>query len=422
MLTPPIPENEMDRLMSLSEFDLDYSAQQDNFKDLTKLAAKVAGTEMSLVNLIDSYTQWTISTHNMELEQMPREESVCQYLLMGNENMEVADLSADERFKDRPYVTGGPHLRYYYGIPLNVNNHNIGALCVVDQHAAKTLNPEKIELLKIIAGEIVNRFNYMKVINDLKSNLSEARQTQKKVAHDIRGPLSGIIGLAKLIQEQGEDNQIEEIMEFMNLIHKSGRSILELADEILSADKKDKSLPELKGNEFNLLVFKDKLEKLYVPQAMNKHISFTVNTSSESETIPFSKNKLLQITGNLISNAIKFTPDHGTVTVDLNLVEDEDANVLQIKVKDSGVGVNANVIATILQGNATSSNGTSGENGYGFGLALVKHLVESLKGTFNIISTQGDGATFEVKLPQPSKTAKIGQVNSILDKITTQQV
>jgi signal transduction histidine kinase len=199
---------------------------------------------------------------------------------------------------------------------------------------------------------------------------------------------------------------MEEILEFMNLIHKSGRSILELADEILSADDKNKNLPELKANEFNLLVFKDKLEKLYVPQAMNKHIRFTVNTSSASETIPFSKNKLLQITGNLISNAIKFTPDNGSVTVGLDLVENKDANVLQIKVKDSGVGINIDLIETILNGKATSSNGTSGENGYGFGLALVKHLVESLKGTFNIISTQGDGATFEVKLPQQPKQEK----------------
>lgn len=406
MFTPPIPENEMDRVMTLSEFDLDYGAHADSFKDLTKLAAKVAGTEMSLVNLIDSYTQWTISTHNLDLEQMPREESVCQYLLMSDDNMEVADLSADERFKDRPYVTGGPHLRYYYGIPLNVDNHNIGALCVVDAHSSKNLNPEKVELLKIIAGEIVNRLKYIKVIEDLRSNLSEAKQTQKKVAHDIRGPLSGIIGLAQLIREQGDENQMDEILEFMNLIHKSGRSILELADEILSTDKKDKKVPELKGGEFNQVVFKDKLQKLYVPQAMNKHITFTVNTSSASETIPFSKNKLLQITGNLISNAIKFTPNNGFVTVDLDLIEDKNENVLQVKVTDSGVGLDAGGIATILQGNAISTNGTGGENGYGFGLALVKHLVESLKGTFNIFSIPGQGATFEVKLPQATSPKK----------------
>jgi hypothetical protein len=60
MFNPPIPKNEMERLIGLSEFDLDYSNLEDNFKDLTKLAAKVAGTNISLINLLDSFTQWTI--------------------------------------------------------------------------------------------------------------------------------------------------------------------------------------------------------------------------------------------------------------------------------------------------------------------------------------------------------------------------
>jgi hypothetical protein len=77
MIKAPFPENEMDRLLSLSEFDLDYDNLEDNFKDLTRLAAKVAGTEISLINLIDSFTQWTISSHGLDIAQMPREESVC---------------------------------------------------------------------------------------------------------------------------------------------------------------------------------------------------------------------------------------------------------------------------------------------------------------------------------------------------------
>ena len=74
----PMPVNEMDRILTLSEFDLDYSNLQNNFKDLTRLAAKVAGTEISLVNLIDSFTQWTVSEYGLPLQHRPREESVCQ--------------------------------------------------------------------------------------------------------------------------------------------------------------------------------------------------------------------------------------------------------------------------------------------------------------------------------------------------------
>ncbi|MDN5288643.1 MAG: hypothetical protein JWR38_4917 [Mucilaginibacter sp.] len=399
MSMPVIPQNEMGRLLSLSEFDLDYIAYRDSFKSLAKLAAKIAGTEISQINLIDSFTQWTISSHGFDGDQTPRENSICQHTILNDDYFEVSDLSADDRFKDKLYVTGDPYLRYYYGLPLKVSNgHHIGTLCVLDKKT-KALGPEKIELLQIIAGEIVNRLNYLKIIEDLKNNLSETKEIQKKVAHDIRGPLNGIIGLAQIISEQGKSNRIEEVLELINLIHESGKSLLELTDEILKTDKREKYIEVPKEAEFNLRLFKDKLEKLYIPQAINKNIKLNINTTLESETIPFLKNKLLQIAGNLISNAIKFTPDGGEVIVNLYLKTEAGTNILGIQVIDSGGGLNEQDIATILEGTASSTTGTSGEAGYGLGLTLVKHLIETLNGTLNIYSAPGTGATFEVRLP-----------------------
>lgn len=78
----------------------------------------------------------------------------------------------------------------------------------------------------------------------------------------------------------------------------------------------------------------------------------------------------------------------------------ETRNLLQINVTDTGVGLSQIAIDTILLGKATSTDGTSGEQGYGFGLALVKHLVDTLKGTMRIYSHPDQGANFEVILPQ----------------------
>lgn len=71
-------DKEFNRVLELAEYDLDYSSLTDHFKDLSKLAARVAGTDISLVNIIDSYTQWTVSRHGLEVDSMPREDSVCQ--------------------------------------------------------------------------------------------------------------------------------------------------------------------------------------------------------------------------------------------------------------------------------------------------------------------------------------------------------
>jgi GAF domain-containing protein len=129
MKNAPIPSNEMDRIITLADLDLYYTGYQDDFKDLAKLAAKVTGTNISLVNLVDTFTQWTLSN----IAQMPREDSVCQYTIMENDHFEVENLATDERFKDKFYVADDPNLRYYYGVPLKTEEGgNIGALCVLD--------------------------------------------------------------------------------------------------------------------------------------------------------------------------------------------------------------------------------------------------------------------------------------------------
>jgi signal transduction histidine kinase len=391
-----IPENEYERILKLSEFNLDYSNFLNNFKDLTKLAASVAGTSISLINLLDSYTQWTISSYGLALEQMPREDSVCHYTIKDDEKpFKVEDLSMDDRFSDKFYVKNDLSLRYYYGVPLVSDGVNIGALCVLDKDI-KSLSPEKEELLSIIANEIVNRLNAYKVIEGLRSRVKEVQATQNKVVHDIRGPLGGIIGLTEIIIEQGKENKLDEVLEYVNLIYKSGKSILELAEEILTAA--NEKLFVINDNEMNMQSFKEKLIKLYLPQARAKNIQFEVSIFPRALDTPFSKNKLLQIAGNLISNAIKFSPNGGKVSVSLDMEIIRSVNNLIMRVQDSGEGLSPDKIDSILNGEASTENGTEGEKGYGFGLRLIKHLVSGLGGELNISSIPGEGSVFEVRI------------------------
>lgn len=401
MHLPPIPFNENQRVLNLSEFDLDYSNLEDNFKDLCKLAAKVAGTDISMINMIDSYTQWTISNQGLPLSPMTREESVCQYTIVENNGFEVPDLSIDNRFNDKFYVAGYPNLKYYYGLPLKtIEGYNIGALCVLDTKT-KELNPEKIELLKIIANEIVNRLNALQLIESLKGKVTDITEKQKRVVHDIRGPLSGIIGLAEIISKQGDANKMDQVLEFIKMIHKSSHSILELANEILSIDDKlEVKVNAPNTSEFNLITLKEKLLALYNLQAKNKNIDFNISINIEKGVIPFSKNKLLQIIGNLISNAIKFTPKNSYVNVTIELIENEQNNTLIIEVSDMGIGISEETIAFILSGKSATTYGTDGEQGFGFGLPLVKHLVDGLNGDMTITSIVGKSSTFKISLPQ----------------------
>ncbi|WP_162340697.1 GAF domain-containing sensor histidine kinase [Cyclobacterium salsum] len=397
----PIPENEFDRLLQLSDYDLDHIKLEDHVKDLAKLAAKVAGTNISLVNLIDAYTQWTVAGEGIPAMQMPREDSVCQYTIMGDKPFEIKDLTKDERFNKKLYVTDDPNLKYYWGVPLKSESGlNLGALCVVDTES-KYISPEKVALLEIIANEIVNRLKLMKTVTFLQSEVQNAREKQEQVAHDIRGPIGGIIGLAQIIKEKGDKNQLEDVLEFIEVIQNSSKSLLELADEILSSKEDEgKKKPALNpDSEYNLLTLKEKLKDLYEVQGEQKKVELSVEVKGENQENPFPKTKLLQILGNLISNAIKFTPSGGSVTVSLALAETAGKKELLVEVKDTGAGMTEEQIEAILNGKGNTTKGTSGEKGYGFGLPLVKHLIDGMGGTLKIDSRPGAYSRFEVALP-----------------------
>lgn len=396
----PTPEKEFERIVELSSLDLDYSALNDHFNDLTRLAAKIAGTDISLVNLLDSYTQWSISQHGLDLEQMPREDSVCQYTIMGDNSFEINALSEDNRFSKKDYVSGELKLDYYFGIPLKTSSgHNIGALCVMDKEV-KELTPEKIEMLNIIGDEVVKRLEDLKEISDFKSQLEAAKEDKRKFSHDIRGPLGGIVGLARILEEQGGDTKLEEILQLAVMIRKGGESLLELADDILTNEVLPDGKPQPpKSNEFTLATLKQKLEKLYAPQAAAKDIDLSIVNENENALVPFPKNKIVQVIGNIISNAIKFTPKKGYVMVRQEYLKQEDTAELYFVIKDSGVGISEDKLNQIMHGESKSTSGTEGETGYGFGLELVKHLVDTMNGDLSIESKENDGCKFTVRLP-----------------------
>ncbi|MDP1811963.1 MAG: GAF domain-containing protein [Sediminibacterium sp.] len=236
-IIPVLPDNEIDRALKLYDLNLNYDGMQDALKDLAQLAAKVAGTSFSMINLMDSFTQWTVSSYGLPIKQMAREDSICQYTILHRDYFEVTDLSKDDRFKDISFVANEPNCSYYFGIPLQTSDgFNLGSLCLLDSTQQK-ISSAKIELLQIIAHEMMNRILSIHEIQKLNRIVTDVWESQKKVAHDIRGPLGGIISLAQIISDEGENNQMDQVLEFIDLIHKSGSSLLELANGLLDAEK-----------------------------------------------------------------------------------------------------------------------------------------------------------------------------------------
>ncbi|MDZ7807507.1 MAG: GAF domain-containing sensor histidine kinase [Gracilimonas sp.] len=392
------PKNEFERLQNLAELDVDYSSINEKIDDLTKLAAHVTGTPISLVNLLEANTQWTISNYGFDLHQMPREDTVCQYVIQDTGPLEVENLTDDDRFKNKSYVVESPHIQYYYGIPLsNSKGNRIGALCVMDTKP-KDLTETQKDLLKIIAAQVmdcIQNHHKMKVMQEVIDNL---KLVQQKVTHDIRGPIGGIIGIAEIMESELKDPDFDEYRHFLELIKNGGQSVLEMADDILSNDFRISENVEEYHFRTNLKELQSKLRALYRPQALSKSIELNITILGEEDERYFPKHKLMQIFGNLITNAIKFTQNNGKIDIELALVE-TDQSFLKFKITDNGQGMNAERVNAILSGNPGSTAGTRDERGFGYGFQLARHLIESLNGDMFIESETRKGTSVTVHIP-----------------------
>ncbi len=390
----PVPDREFERIVELSSFDLDYSELSDSLNDLTKLAAKVAQTEICLVNIIDSFTQWTISSYGLDVHQMPREDGICQYTILDEHTFEIRDLSEDDRFRERDYVAYPPRLKYYFGIPLITHKgFRIGTLCMLDADK-KEISPEKTEQLRIISGEIVERLEARKRIRKLENRLIKGYNFKRRLNHDIRGPVGGIIGLVQLIKDQDTDEKVSEIIRYLDLIEKAGNNLLSIANERL-AYKKIKGEGKPKNDELTLISLKSKLTGLYQSQADLNDIDLTIANHPQCEDLPFPKKNVLPVIGNLISNVIRFTLRGEMIMVRQEYKCTSGLNHLLITVKNTGSKLTNDQIRQVFNNDVDESD----QKVTSMNLRAIHRVLQKIGGSFSI-SDEGDrGNRFDVELP-----------------------
>jgi PAS domain S-box-containing protein len=165
----PVPENEDQRLEALRGYQILDSLSEEEYDRITKLASLICGAPISLISLIDKERQWFKSTSGLEADETPRDLAFCQYTIMGNDLFEVSDATKDERFKENPFVTDDPNVRFYAGYPLtDPQGYNLGSLCVIDR-VPRTLSPEQKEALQLLSIEVVQLITERRLTTELRN-------------------------------------------------------------------------------------------------------------------------------------------------------------------------------------------------------------------------------------------------------------
>tara|TARA_R110002126_G_scaffold4491_3_gene23586 strand:- start:1102 stop:2256 length:1155 start_codon:yes stop_codon:yes gene_type:complete len=367
---------------------------ESDYDNITKIAAEICGTPISLISLIDDKRQWFKSHHGLDATETPKEYAFCGHAInTPNDVFIVQDARKDERFHDNPLVTGDPHVIFYAGVPLvSEAGLPLGTLCVID-HKPNLLSQSQISSLSALSNQVINLLELRKSKQQLERTIMELEEKNEGLerfavvaAHDLKTPLINISSLAQLFQNQYKDILDSEGLEMLEMIIGSSGNLIGLIDGLLQYSKSESLLREGKSD-IELQMLRTDLEGLF-----NYDHQLKLVLKSDLTKIKAHKTALHQILINLITNAIKY---HDKETVEIELGVSESDTHFLFYVKDNGPGIETihqERIFKIFEKLAATDK--FGVRGNGIGLATVKKIVEKLGGAIRVESDLGKGAKF----------------------------
>jgi PAS domain S-box-containing protein len=224
------------------------------------------------------------------------------------------------------------------------------------------------------------------------------------MSHELRTPLNAIMGFSELTDLMTRDNaDLQRINEYANDIHNSAAILVTLISEILDYSKVESGKLELEEGQVDIAALVDQCATMVAERARQSAIALKIETSPDLPAIRGDQRRLLQIVLNLLTNAVKFTPAGGTVTVATALGKD---GSFTLSVADTGIGIPAEdlprVFEPFVQANRSSQHQREGT---GLGLAICRSLIELHQGRIAIESEQGKGTTVRITLP-PQRVGK----------------
>jgi signal transduction histidine kinase/CheY-like chemotaxis protein len=312
----------------------------------------------------------------------------------------VTDLSA---------IDLDPHLQILFeagwrsvvAAPMLREGKTVGSL-IVRRRSTGDFSDETLELLETFASQSALALLNAQLYRELKEQSVELELASQhkseflaSMSHELRTPLNAVLGFSEVLLEQmfGDINERQE--EYLRDIHGSGKHLLELLNEILDLSKVEAGRMELEYSSFELRSLLTDAASMLRERAAAHGVDLRVEVADGIGLVEADELRLKQVVLNLMTNAVKFTADGGSVVVRAA----PGASAIEITVTDTGIGVPEADRERIFESFQQGGRGSTREEGTGLGLTLSRRIVELLGGRMWLESEVAVGSTFGFTLP-----------------------
>lgn len=233
-----------------------------------------------------------------------------------------------------------------------------------------------------------------------------------KMSHEIRTPMNAIVGLSNLASMS--DGVTPAISEYLKKIQSSSHYLLALINDILDMSRIENEKMTLEAEEFTLSVMLNELESMIHSQAEQKGLDCTFHYQLPHDWLVGDVIRLKQVLTNLMSNALKFTPQGGSIRLEAEELSQSDINArIRFSVRDTGVGIEEDALERIFTAFEQAGNSVSKSSGTGLGLPISQTIVQLMGGNLSVESTPGKGSefSFTIELPICSEKPRLQQEN-----------
>jgi signal transduction histidine kinase/CheY-like chemotaxis protein/CHASE3 domain sensor protein len=218
------------------------------------------------------------------------------------------------------------------------------------------------------------------------------------MSHELRTPLNSILVLARILKDNKTTNLSEDQIKYASVIFNAGNDLLTLINDILDLSKIESGKMEMNNEEVSVADIVHDIEQLFAEVARNKKIKYTTSITDVPRHIFTDKVRTEQVIKNLLSNSFKFTPEKGTVEV--NVVPGRAKDSISFCIKDTGIGIPKEKQSAIFEAFQQADGSTSRKfGGTGLGLSISRELAALLGGTITMKSEPGQGSEFILTIP-----------------------